>query len=72
MCTALMAFSFLQLSLKSGPADPPKPQIRFIVRLGLRDHLGQATGPPRSGAGAGVGMLRGAGADTRRGPNVLL
>ena len=26
---------------------------------------------PRSGAGVGVGMLRGAGADTRRGPYVL-
>ena len=33
--------------------------------------LRQATGPPRSDAGVGVGMLRGAGADTRRGPYVF-
>ena len=29
-------------------------------------HRLQATGPPRSGAGVGVGMLRGDGADTPR------
>ena len=50
------------------------PARVFFKNSEIREAMGplrQATGPPRSGAGVGVGILREAGADTRRGPYVL-
>ena len=48
------------------------PRFLFVVvSLFATGTPRQATGPPRSGAGVGAGMLRGAGADTRRVPYVL-
>ena len=69
-----MACTVFEIVFRNGPPDPLRPQIQMFSGFSLgpigpianRPYLflvtgppRQATGPPRSGAGVGVGVLRG-------------
>ena len=57
----LLEFTVFKIAVKNGPADLLRPKTQSAQQFGPRLCHASATGPPRSGAGVGDGMLKGAG-----------